>query len=216
MSHQPPPEEPLVGEVRFRVPLPIVIPFLSLLLIAALAIGFGSVLLSVPSEAATVIATVTAINIMGACAFIALRSKVASTSYMELLAIVMYPVLIGVVIANVGIGESSHGEGSGGGGGESPPPPTNGLVVSAANVAFDTTEITLAAGKAQALEFNNEDTLEHNISVYEDDSAAKDLFTGEIIPGGSSTTYDIEIPDPGEFYFQCDVHPNMNGAVTAE
>jgi plastocyanin len=29
------------------------------------------------------------------------------------------------------------------------------------------------------------------------------------------TTYDVPELEAGTYYFQCDVHPNMNGTVTA-
>ena len=56
MSQQSTPQEPLVGEVRFRVPLPIVIPSGALASSACSSSGFAWVLLSIPTEAATVIA----------------------------------------------------------------------------------------------------------------------------------------------------------------
>jgi len=215
---QTPPDQPLVGEIRFKVPLPFVIPIASLLVIAVLAIGFSQVLLSVPHEIGVVIALVAAANILGACAFIALRPRVSGSSLLELLAIVAYPIIIGVVIAQLGIGEHSaadeapHGAPEGGGAAAG--------TVSAANIAFSTDTIELPADKPAEIPFNNEDSAEHNIAIYatpEDGPTKTDpLFTGEIIPGGETITYSVDPLKKGEYFFQCDVHPNMTGTVTAQ
>jgi plastocyanin len=215
------PHEPLVGEVRFRVPLPIVVPFLALATIALVTIAFGKLLLALPHEAALIIAAVTAANVLAACAFIALRGGMHSQSILELLAIMLYPVLIGVVIVQVGAFEHSaaadaahaplEGEAPAAGGG---------LVVTSANVAFDTETIELTAGEETTIEFVNEDSLEHNISIYETaadgTSFTGALFEGEIIPGGESITYTVPALEEGEKYFQCDVHPNMNGTASVK
>ena len=108
-------------------------------------------------------------------------------------------------------GETAQGEtgGEGGGGG--------GLTISAANVAFDTDALTIPADGGELL-FVNDDaaSVPHNVAIYEDDSASKEIFVGDQIPGGQEITYEIPAHDPGEYYFQCDVHPAMNGTATFE
>jgi len=101
---------------------------------------------------------------------------------------------------------SEDGEGGGGGGGSGPS-------ISAANVQFDTDVLEFPAGEEVALTFVNSDTVEHNVAIYEAEGGA-DIFVGDIIPGGQETTYQIPAMDPGEYYFQCDVHPAMSGTVT--
>ncbi len=40
---------------------------------------------------------------------------------------------------------------------------------------------------------------------------------GEIITGPAETTYTFTAPsEPGTYYFQCDVHPSMNGDFIVE
>ncbi len=109
------------------------------------------------------------------------------------------------------------------GGGEAAPAPEGeggGIHLVAENVAFDHTELVVTAGEEAAIEFENPDSVEHNLAVYPDaDSgiAKTDaIFQGEIIPAGGSTTYNVTAVDAGEYYFQCDVHPNMNGSYVAE
>jgi plastocyanin len=216
MSDETPARSHLVGEMRVRLPLPIVIPLAAILLIAALAIGFSQVLLAVPEEAAVAIALVMALNVLGACAFVALRPTEARRSWPELLVIVLYPVVIGVVIAQTGIGGEEEGaaaetatEQAGAAAGVT-------TEVTAEKVTFSTDEITLAVGKETPLKFVNGDSVQHNIAIYTNKSASKALFTGELI-AASTTTYEIPGLDRGKYYFQCDIHPtNMNGTVTVK
>ena len=219
MSQQPTSEEPLVGEVRFRVPLPFAIPVIALVVIAILAISFSKVLLAVPHEAATILATVMAANLLGACAYAALKPRLTTTNWIELVAIVAYPILIGVVIASSGFG--AHGAAAGEEDhGAAAAPAEGGLTVTAAGMAFDTDTITVEAESEASIHFVNEDSEPHNISVYEnsDDALAfaNHIFEGETIQGGQETDYSLTAPAAGEYYFQCDVHPNMNGNFIAE
>jgi len=103
-------------------------------------------------------------------------------------------------------------------GADNPPPETEGaggLAISAANVQFDTDQLTIPADGA-ALQFLNEDSAEHNVAIYEDESASKEIFKGQVIPGGQETTYEIPSHKSGKYYFQCDIHPAMNGTATFE
>ena len=214
------PETPLSHEVRFRVPLPIVIPIGALVLIAAITIGMSRILLSVPKEISVVIALAVAANVLIACAFIAMRPEAARGSWAELAIVALYPLIIGIVIAQLGLGSGHTAEGAAGEGehGGASAPAAGAGVVTAANVAFDTDTIELKAGGEATIEFKNEDasSVPHNIAIYEDDSAAKEIFVGDEIPGGQEITYTFEAPKPGEYYFQCDVHPAMNGTVTVK
>jgi plastocyanin len=104
----------------------------------------------------------------------------------------------------------------GGGGQEQEGGGGGGLTVSAQNVQFDTDSIELPPNREAELTFVNDDSsaTQHNISIYETPDAEENLFEGQIIPGGQETTYSIPALETGEYYFQCDVHPSMNGDVT--
>jgi plastocyanin len=106
-----------------------------------------------------------------------------------------------------GGGEQQEEGGGGGGGG--------GLTIAAQNVQFDTDSLELPPREAE-LTFVNDDSssTQHNVSIYETPEAETNLFEGEIIPGGQEVTYSIPALEPGDYYFQCDVHPSMNGDVT--
>jgi plastocyanin len=210
-------ESPLTGEVRFRVPLPIVIPLTAIVVIGGIAFGISRILLSVPKEIAVVIALAVAANILIACTVLALRPQEARSSWAELLVVATYPLVIGVVIAQLGIGEGTSAAESHEAE-EAAPAAGTGLTLEAENVAFSTDQIELPAGEETELEFTNSDSsaTSHNFSIYEDDSAKKNLFKGDVVPGGSSSTYTIPALDKGSYYFQCDIHPGMNGTVKVE
>ncbi len=202
--------DPMVGEVRFRLPLPVVVPIGALLTIGILVFGFSRVLLAVPREAAVLIAVVMAANILAACAVLALRPQMSGATMAELAAVVLYPVIIGVALAAFGIGQGEATKETG----EGEQAPAGGITesVSASGVAFDTDTIVLPADEEATLEFENADTVQHNIHILTA-QGGESLFEGQII-GTETTTYTIDPLEPGEYFFQCDVHPDsMTGTV---
>jgi plastocyanin len=215
MNANLPQEEPLVGEVRVRVPLPIVIPAVALGTIALFTIVFAKILLAVPHEAATILAIAMAANILAGCAFVALRPRAGAATLIELTAVIIYPLIIGVAIAALNIGEHEAVA-------ETPTEttaPAAANTVVAAGVAFDTETLELK-GKSVTLTFDNQDSLPHNLAIYKsaDDGPTKTnpLFTGPDVAAGSSTDYEIDLPPPGDYYFQCDIHPTMNGDLVVK
>lgn len=132
------------------------------------------------------------------------------------LAYIVVPILaVAFLISN---NQSSGGETTGG---ETPPPGDGGMTIVAEGVAFDTETLTLPAGEEVSLEFDNRDQgTVHNVAIYENEADAQAqgnaLFDGQDITGPATTTYEFEAPPPGEYLFQCDVHPDMNGTVVAE
>jgi plastocyanin len=131
---------------------------------------------------------------------------------------VVHPTMTGQIEAVEGAGEPGGGPGGEEpGGGEGPPDgggPGGGLTVVAQNIAFDTQTIELPPDSAATITFDNRDAgTPHNISIYSDESLGEVLFQGEIVTGPTTIPYEVGPFPPGEYYFQCDVHPNMNGAV---
>jgi plastocyanin len=110
----------------------------------------------------------------------------------------------------VGTGGEEGQQEVGGGGAD------GGLTVTAQNIQFDTDSIELPANEEAELTFVNDDagSTQHNVAIYETPDAEENLFEGQIIPGGQEVTYSVPPLDGGEYYFQCDVHPSMNGDVT--
>jgi plastocyanin len=213
MNANAPDEEPLVGEVRFRVPLPVVIPVVALATIALFTIVFAKVLLSVPHEAATIVAIAMAANILAGCAFVATRPRAGAATLIELVAVIIYPLIIGIAIAALDIGEHKAAAAT-----HAPPAAAANTIV-AAGLAFDQDALEFK-GKEVSLTFENEDSTPHNFAIYKSaaDGPTKTdpLFTGDEVAPGSSTVLDIALPPPGAYYFQCDIHPNMNGDLTVK
>ena len=93
------------------------------------------------------------------------------------------------------------------------------VYLSAHNIAFNLSTITVPAGATVIVHFSNEDSgIPHNFAVYETSAATTEIFKGEIITGVSSTTYTFTAPStPGTYWFRCDVHPTqMNGDFIVE
>lgn len=96
------------------------------------------------------------------------------------------------------------------------PPSETKVAVVARNIAFDVQEITVAAG-AVTIEFENAEAVPHNIAVYKTPEAKEQIFEGEIFGGPARRIYRLTIPEPGSYFFRCDVHPaQMTGTLIVE
>lgn len=93
-----------------------------------------------------------------------------------------------------------------------------GQEITASNTAFDRKELTLESGGQVRLVLRNEDDgIPHNLSIYEGSDAKGDaVFKGDLVTGPETMAYSFTAPAAGTYYFQCDVHPEMNGTVTVE
>ncbi len=90
--------------------------------------------------------------------------------------------------------------------------------LTAENTAFDTDTITVPAGANVTVNFTNKDDgIPHNFAVYDSSLRSEQIFVGEIITGPAEIDYNFTAPEkPGTYYFQCDVHPFMNGEFVVE
>lgn len=87
--------------------------------------------------------------------------------------------------------------------------------LSAQNIAFDKTALSVPAGAPFQLVFHNNDAgIPHNVEI-KDGSGAK-VFDGEVFSGVDSRTYDVSSVPAGTYKFSCVVHPNMVGELTAQ
>ena len=90
--------------------------------------------------------------------------------------------------------------------------------IAADNLAFDTSTITVPAGAEVTMVFaNRDDGVPHNVAVYDSPLRTEQIFVGEVIDGPAEITYTFTAPsEPGTYYFQCDIHPDMNGEFIVE
>ncbi len=120
---------------------------------------------------------------------------------------IVHPTMTGEMQAVQGEG------GPGGTGGSGPGGPGGGVTVVAQNIAFDTSTINLPPAPS-TITFENRDAgVQHNIAIYSNSSLDQELFNGDLVTGPATAQYDVPALQPGEYYFQCNVHPNMNGSV---
>jgi len=108
-------------------------------------------------------------------------------------------------------------ETGGGGGTVAPGPPPcepegTELAIAANNLAFDTDCLAAPVGEPFTIEFDNQEAQAHNVALYQAPPPSTTFFQGEIVTGPTTTTYEVDpIDQEGNFSFQCDVHPQMNG-----
>jgi len=81
---------------------------------------------------------------------------------------------------------------------------------------FVTDVVHSPAGEPFEIMFVNRDVgVDHNVSIYADESAQESFFIGDLILGDGTGVYDVPALDPGEYFFRCDVHPQMSGTLEA-
>lgn len=88
------------------------------------------------------------------------------------------------------------------------------ITLSAKDIRFSTPCMVANAGEAFTIRFTNEESVAHDVAVYEDTSKSNEIMRGRVITGPDATI-DYEVPalDAGERYFNCTVHPAMDGVL---
>lgn len=111
---------------------------------------------------------------------------------------------------------ADSGADSGGNSGGGTVAVTDGAVeLSAADLAFDANVIQAPAGEAFTISFTNNDTAPHNVAVYVE-QGGDEIVKGEVINEGQTVEVEVPALDAGEYFFVCDVHPDMTGSVVVE
>jgi plastocyanin len=83
------------------------------------------------------------------------------------------------------------------------------LQIAAKDVAFDRACLAAPAQEAFTIEFANQDSVPHNVSIYTDSSATTALFTGALQSSPGTITYQVPPLSAGSYFFRCDVHPSQ-------
>jgi plastocyanin len=93
-------------------------------------------------------------------------------------------------------------------------PSGSALRIQAQNLHFDRDCLAAPANQPFTITLNNQENgIPHNVSIYPNGQAGNALFKGGIVTGVQSTVYRVQGLRAGTYYFQCDVHPDMNGAL---
>jgi alcohol dehydrogenase (cytochrome c) len=80
--------------------------------------------------------------------------------------------------------------------------------LSARNIAFDKSTITVPAGANVTMNFDNQESVPHNFALYDNSQAENVIFKGEVITGPKTIVYTFDAPEePGTYFFRCDIHP---------
>jgi plastocyanin len=95
------------------------------------------------------------------------------------------------------------------------------LEIEAQDVAFSTDALQAPAGEAfTVLLKNKDDGTQHTFSLYASQDAANagqdPLATTGRVTGPAEKSVSVSALQAGDYYFQCDVHPSMNGTLTAQ
>lgn len=193
-------------EMRERAVYPVLIPLAAVVLIEIVVFSMSRVLLVVNHNQATFIALAAALGIMAGSAFVAARPRMGAGAVVGLLALVG---LVTVGSAVWALQQTPYAEKQA----EANRPEID---VGAADLVFDTDKLELAAS-GTVINFANEDSQPHNIAIYPSkDELNAALFKGSIINAGGSVVYEVGELEPGEYFFQCDVHPTMTGEAVVE
>ena len=85
--------------------------------------------------------------------------------------------------------------------------------ISALNIEFEQTEISVPADTAFVIRFDNKDVAtQHNVEIR--DASGFTVFKGDLITGPAQVEYTVPALPAGTYQFVCTVHMNMVGTLT--
>ena len=201
-------------DVFERVILPVGIPLATFVVVEIVVFSLSRVLLTAGKLPAVGVALGVALGILVTAAAVAARPRIRTSSLIGLLAVGFVAVVAAGGWAAArgfapleGHGEdgAEHGETTGAGTVE----------IVAENIEFSVETIEVPAGETFTIHFDNRDALPHNVSIYESEDGETDLFIGEIFSGPDAMDYTVGPLEAASYFFQCDVHRQMNGTVQA-
>lgn len=191
--------------------MPIGLPVVGLFAIGSVMFFLSRILLAVTETTSWIIALAVAIVMMLIAGVAAVRPTISGRALTAALALGGVLMVGGGVVA-AAIGERHIEQHSEEHAGEA------GLIqLKAENIAFAPDTVTIKANEEVEIRFDNNDrAVQHNISIYGQDPT-RPVFRGELVTGVATVTYTFRSPGPGEYRFQCDVHPGqMKGTVKVE
>ena len=120
--------------------------------------------------------------------------------------------IAGLTLAVVACSSPSPSSSAGAGGGGTVAVTNGAATITAANLEFDASVIEATAGEDFTITLVNNDSAPHNISIYSEEGGDQ-IVLGDTAEAGQTVTVDVSALEPGTYYFQCDIHPDMNGSV---
>ena len=88
------------------------------------------------------------------------------------------------------------------------------IEISVDQLLFSAPCMVAPAGVAFVVRFTNDEAPPHNVAIYSDRAATTKYMGGEVFAGpGVTKDYPVAALPTGDYYFRCDVHPEMNGAL---
>ncbi len=85
--------------------------------------------------------------------------------------------------------------------------------IGADDIAFDRDTLSVPAGRAFVLGFENRESAPHNVAILDGSGAV--VFAGEVFGGPDSRRYRVPAMSAGAYTFICEVHPDMAGELVA-
>jgi plastocyanin len=188
-------------------------PLIAVLFAAVLVWSFSRILLAVDKNQASAIALLMAMNLLVGAALIAYGGRVRRRpAAFPFLLVASLLLIAGGTVSAVTFGDRGAEEAA-----EGERPQTQAVSLEARELKFTQGELTLTAGAQIRMTFANEDAgTQHNFSLFNGpDASAPVVFRGSLNTGPTTVTYTFNAPDrPGNYFFQCDVHPGtMTGTV---
>ena len=111
-----------------------------------------------------------------------------------ILAIAIVLVINGVLISSISCATSTDDSGN--------------IILIAENGKFNKSTIGVDIGSLVSIAFENKDNVSHNFAVYRSKEATEEIYVGDVVEAGKTTTYKFTAPDePGVYFFRCDLHP---------
>jgi plastocyanin len=89
------------------------------------------------------------------------------------------------------------------------------IALVASSTRFNVNCLVVPAGEPLTVTLENKDSYNHNFSIYTLDFQSE--FTGDISYGGEMFHYKVPELEPGQYLFQCDIHPkDMSGPLIVQ
>ena len=190
----------MTDRINERFVVPFGLPGTIFLLVGIGVVSLSRLFLAVSAEAAPIIGIVVAFALLGG--FYLLSTRNVGRSALATISTVAVGLVLAAGVAGALKGEREFHH-AGAGEGE--------LHLSAENLEFDTEAMDFPAATEVVLKFENHEAIPHNWSLYESEGGEV-IFEGPILNAEGEIEYEFETPPAGEYYFQCDVHPDqMNG-----